>query len=64
MTIEDITINQVPEEDSKILGDYLDHAMEHQLELEVIYYALVSMKNDPSQTPIQALFSGITEWIK
>lgn len=37
---------------------------EHGLEAEVVMFALMSMRRDPSQTLIQAMQSGMDEWIK
>ena len=46
------------------ISDLLDVALEGGLEVEVIYYALVYMKEHPTATPIEAFQLGITEWIK
>jgi hypothetical protein len=46
------------------ISDLLDVALDHELELETIYYALVYMKNNPTATPLEAFQLGISEWIK
>lgn len=52
------------EEQMDAISDLLDVALEHELELETIYYALVYMKNNPTATPLEAFQLGISEWIK
>ena len=64
MKIDDITINEPSEEDIKVIDEQLDAAMEHGLEVEIIYWALIAMKNNPNLTPGQAFILGVTEWIK
>jgi hypothetical protein len=34
------------------------------MEVEVIYFALKYMKENPSVTPAEAFVMGVTEWIK
>jgi hypothetical protein len=46
------------------ISDLLDVAIEHQLEVETIYYAIVYAKNNPTVNPLEAFQLGITEWIK
>lgn len=52
------------QEEMQAIGDGLDHALEFGLEVEVIYFALQAMKKNPTLTPAQAFFVGVTEWIK
>ncbi len=46
------------------IGNMLDIALEYGLEVEVIYFALKKMKENPSLNPIEAFTLGVTEWIK
>lgn len=46
------------------ISDLLDIAIEHELEVEVIYYALQYAKENPELTPAEAFQLGITEWVK
>jgi hypothetical protein len=46
------------------IGQMLDAAMEFGFELEVIYFALKYMKENPSSSPAEAFAMGVTEWIK
>lgn len=46
------------------IGNMLDIAMEYQLELEVIYFALKTMKENPTLSPVEAFALGVTEWVK
>jgi hypothetical protein len=48
----------------EFIGVGLDAALEHGLELEVIYFALKYMRENPNVTPAEAFALGITEWIK
>ena len=50
--------------DMKIIATLLDEALEHGLEVEVIYEALSLMREDDSLTPIQAFQYAIEEFIK
>jgi hypothetical protein len=50
--------------DMKVIGILLDEAMEHGLEIEVIYEALKTMREDDAITPAQAFQVGMDEWIK
>jgi len=52
------------QEEMQAISDGLDHALEFGLEVEVIYFALKAMKEDPTLTPAQAFFSGVVEWVK
>lgn len=62
--MEDFSINEVPQEESDLINELLDEAIDVGLEVEVIYWALVAMKNKPELTPSQAFVLGLTEWIK
>ena len=46
------------------IATLLDIAEESEMEIEVIYYALVYMKSNPTVTPYEAFQSGFTEWMK
>lgn len=48
----------------EFIGVGLDAALENGLELEVIYFALKYMKENPNVTPAEAFALGVTEWIK
>ena len=48
----------------KVISVLLDEAMEHGLEIEVIYQALKVMREDDSITPSQAFQVAMDEWIK
>lgn len=52
------------EEDAKVIDEVLDQAIEAGLEVEVIYWALRTMKDNPKLTPSEAMILGVTEWIK
>lgn len=62
-----LTESSIPSElaqEMEAIGDMLDTALEYQFEVEVIYWALTYMKQDPTVTPAQAFALGIAEWIK
>ena len=42
----------------------LSKAKEYNLETEVVWSALNSLKNNPTQTIIEAMENGMNEWIK
>lgn len=44
----------------KLLGK----AIEHEMEVEVIYYALKYAKEHPEVSPAEAFLLGVTEWVK
>lgn len=46
------------------IGNMLDVALEYGLELEVIYYALKYMKQNPDILPAEAFLMGVSEWVK
>lgn len=50
--------------DMKVISVLLDEAMEHGLEVEVIYNALKLMREDDAITPAQAFQEAINEWVK
>lgn len=50
--------------DMKVIGVLLDEAMDNGLEVEVIYYALKAMQEDPTMSPAQAFQAGMDEWVK
>jgi predicted RNA methylase len=50
--------------DMKVISVLLDEAMEHGLEVEVIYEALKTMREDDAITPAQAMQVAMDEWVK
>jgi len=50
--------------DMKVISVLLDEAMEHGLEIEVIYPALKTMREDDAITPAQAMQYAMDEWVK
>ena len=50
--------------DMKVISVLLDEAMEYGLEIEVIYSALKTMREDDAITPSQAMQVAMDEWIK
>ena len=50
--------------DMKVISVLLDEAMEHGLEVEVIYSALKTMREDDTITPAQAMQYAMDEWVK
>jgi hypothetical protein len=50
--------------DMKVISVLLDEAMEHGLEIEVIYSALKTMREDDAVSPLQAMQIAMDEWIK
>lgn len=56
------TTTQIQEMES--ISVLLDNALEHGLEVEVIYYALKYMKENPTVTPAEAFLLGVSEWVK
>ncbi len=47
-----------------IIDKGLDTAIQFGLEVEVIYYALKTMKENPQLTPAEAFVFGVAEWVK
>ena len=50
--------------DMKVISVLLEEAMEYGLEIEVIYSALKTMREDDAITPPQAMQEAMNEWIK
>ena len=48
----------------KVISTLLDIAMEHDLEIEVIFESLKIMSEDNTLTPSQAFKQAADEWIK
>lgn len=63
---EDTTETQLDEVSSSLdfIATGLSLAQEYGLEIEVIYYALKAMKENPELTPAQAFYLGVSEWVK
>ena len=51
-------------EQMEAIDQMLDSAIEFGLEVEVIYWALKYMKEDPTVTPAEAFALGVAEWLK
>jgi predicted RNA methylase len=50
--------------DMKVISILLDEAMGEGLEVEVIYSALKTMRDDDAITPAQAFQEAMNEWVK
>jgi len=50
--------------DMKVISVLLDEAMEHGIEVEVIYNALKLMREDDALTPSHAFPEAMNEWVK
>jgi predicted RNA methylase len=50
--------------DMKVISILLDEAMNEGLEVEVIYHALKTMREDDAITPAQAMQEAMNEWVK
>ena len=50
--------------DMAVISTLLDEAMEFGLEIEVIYTALKTMRDDDAISPSQAFQHAMDEWIK
>jgi len=48
----------------KIIGSLLNEAMNEGLEVEVIYDALLAMRDDDAITPSEAMQLAVDGWIK
>jgi hypothetical protein len=46
------------------VAEILDIAADYGLELEVIYFALVAMKENPTLSPSDAIEISFNEWVK
>lgn len=46
------------------IGKMLDTSLEYGLELEVIYFSLQKMKENPNLLPVEAFALGVTEFVK
>jgi len=57
-------MEQNTQEQMDAIANLLDIAEESDMEIEVIYYALVYMKSNPSVTPYEAFQLGFLEWMK
>jgi hypothetical protein len=57
-------MNSDLQQQKDVIDSQLDLAIEYGMEVEVIYFALKYMKENPSVTPAEAFVMGVTEWIK
>jgi hypothetical protein len=51
-------------EQLEAISNSLDIAIEHGMEVQVIFFALMYMKGNPEATPVEAFVLGITELLK
>lgn len=51
-------------EQMQAIDQMLDSVLEFGMEVEVIYWALKYIKENPSATPAEAFALGVTEWVK
>ncbi len=52
------------EEQLEAIDQMLDSAMEFGMEVEVIYQALMYIKENPNSSPAEAFALGVAEWVK
>lgn len=57
-------LHEISKQELDQIGDQLDLALEVGLEVEVIYWGLMAMKQNPELTPAQAFGQGILGWVK
>lgn len=51
-------------EQMEAIDKMLDSAIEFGMEVEVIYQALLYIRQNPNSTPAEAFALGIAEWVK
>ena len=51
-------------EELQVIGQVLQEAKEWGVETEVVWSALESMKRNPNQSLAEAIYDGMSEWIK
>lgn len=51
-------------EELQAIGQALQEAKRYGLEAEIVWSALDSMKANPNQSLIEAIYYGMSEWIK
>jgi hypothetical protein len=47
---------------AEYIADCLHHAKVHQLEAEVVLWALIAMRDNPKLTLEEAMTAGMVEW--
>ena len=52
------------QDELKAINNFIEEAAEYGLEAELIYTALLYMREDSSLSPSQAMKLGAEEWIK
>jgi hypothetical protein len=57
-------LKQMVMDEIKAIHPILQEAKKYGLETEVIWSALNSLKNNPTQTIVEAMENGMNEWIK
>lgn len=55
---------QTTQQEMELISNMLDSALEYGMEVEVIYFALKYMKENPNISPAEAFALGVTEWVK
>lgn len=51
-------------EEMEAISNMLDTAIDYGLEVEVIYWALKYVKDNPTVSPAEAFALGVAEWVK
>lgn len=51
-------------EQMEVIDKMLDSAIDFGMEVEVIYWALMFMKENPNVSPAEAFALGVAEWVK
>lgn len=54
----------IDQDQMQAIDQMLDSAIEFGMEVEVIYWALKYIRENPSATPAEAFALGITEWVR
>ena len=51
-------------EEMEAISNMLDTAIDYGLEVEVIYWTLKYVKDNPTVSPAEAFALGVAEWVK
>jgi hypothetical protein len=62
--MENFLPNTFSQEEADFINKWLDNGIEHGVEIEMIYFSLLAMKNNPNLSITEALIEGFNEWIK
>jgi hypothetical protein len=57
-------LREMNQTDIETINSILDQVIEHGLEVECIYWALVAMRENPKLSPGEAFALGLAEWLK